>query len=159
MADAPLTDAGVWFPPPLWFLGGAAAGWILNRQWPLALATPDNPRTLPAIALVLLVAALALIAWAFVTFRRWKTAIIPHNPATRIVQDGPFAYSRNPLYVGMTTATLGIGVLMNTLWVPMMIPIVLVLVYQMVIRREEAYLTSAFPDDYRAYCARVRRWI
>ena len=155
----PLDNPGVRFPPPLLFVIAMLAGWLLNRQWPLLIAAEGRSMAQLAAGGILVVAALALAFWAISTFRRWKTAVIPRRAATRIVQDGPFAYTRNPMYVGMTTLTIGVSLLFNTWWVLLMLPLVLTVLVLTVVRREEAYLTDAFPDDYRAYCARVRRWI
>ena len=107
----------------------------------------------------MIVAGLALLAWAAATFRQHKTAIIPHKPASQVVSAGPYRVSRNPMYVGMTTLTVGVSLLSNILWILLWAPIAISILYFTVIRREEAYLTSAFPVEYRAYCARVRRWL
>ena len=153
-----IDNAGVRFPPPLLSVLAILAGWLLDRQWPLPIASQGRSATQLALGWIVILAAFALAFWAISTFRRWKTAVIPRKPATRIVQDGPFAYSRNPMYVGMTMLTVGVGVLLNTWWVLAMTPVALTVLYLKVVRREEAYLASTFPDDYRAYCARVRRW-
>lgn len=59
---------------------------------------------MPASALVgiaLLVLAIAIDSWGFMTMKAARTNILPHNPAHALVRSGPFRFSRNPLYIGM----------------------------------------------------------
>jgi protein-S-isoprenylcysteine O-methyltransferase Ste14 len=76
-----------------------------------------------------------------------------------LVQDGLFAFSRNPMYLGMVLVVLGVATLLRGA-VPFVVPVVLaVLLYLRFIRFEERALEQTFGDDYRAYKARVRRWL
>ena len=73
---------------------------------------------------------------------------------TRVVQDGPFRFSRNPGYLSLTMLYAWIAVLRNALWAVVLLPVV---VY--VIEREERYLERTFGEEYLNYKARVRRWV
>ena len=159
MPAAPLAHPGVRFPPPLLFVAAALAGVLLHRQWPLPIL--DGGRTTATLVLgwVLVADGLALIAWGITTFVRAQTKVFPNQPASRIVDNGPFRFTRNPMYVGFTAAYLGGALLANTFWMPLLLPLVLWALYAFVIRREERYLESAFGVDYDAYRARVRRWL
>jgi protein-S-isoprenylcysteine O-methyltransferase Ste14 len=157
--EIPLANAGVRVPPPLWFVAGLAAGWIADRYviaLPLPLALASIARSAGP---VFMVAGIALVGWGMMTFRRAGTAIVPHLPASRIVSSGPYRFTRNPMYSGLTIVYLGVPALLASWWPLLLLPVVLLAVFQMVIRREEAYLGSAFGDEYAAYRARVRRWI
>ena len=92
------------------------------------------------------------------TFRKFRTAVLPHRPATVLVDTGIYAYTRNPMYTGLTVAYLGGVLLTGVLWVLILLPIVLTLLVTQVIRREERYLRTRFPEAYAAYCTRVGRW-
>ena len=85
---------------------------------------------------------------------------MPTNlPATRFVARGAYAISRNPMYVGGSAFFLGIGFTAGSLWLlTAYLPLGLYLRLY-VVPREEAYLEQTFGDDYRAYCAKVRRWL
>jgi len=72
---------------------------------------------------------------------------------------GPYRFTRNPMYVGMATLYVGGTLLLNDLWPLALLPVVITLVQRRVIAKEEAYLERTFGDVYRAYKARVRRWI
>jgi protein-S-isoprenylcysteine O-methyltransferase Ste14 len=75
------------------------------------------------------------------------------------VTDGPFRYTRNPIYVALTLFYLGIGVVLNALWVLLLIVPLIVVMQLGVITREERYLERKFGDEYLRYKARVRRWL
>jgi protein-S-isoprenylcysteine O-methyltransferase Ste14 len=83
----------------------------------------------------------------------------PYKPATALAVHGPYRYTRNPMYLAMTIFYLGLTLLVNTLWPLVLLPAVLLVVQRGVINREERYLERTFGDAYRAYKARVRRWL
>lgn len=153
-----LQSPGVRFPPPLLFVGGLVAGWLLGR-FVRALPMAADGRALDAAGTVFIVLGVGLAAWGMITFRLARTAIVPLHPASRIVTNGPYRFTRNPMYTGLTLAYLGISLYMNSVWALLALPIVLALLVRLVVRREEAYLRGAFPDEYGAYQSRVRRWL
>jgi protein-S-isoprenylcysteine O-methyltransferase Ste14 len=69
---------------------------------------------------------------------------------------GPYAYTRNPLYLGSIIIALGFGVASRSLWVALAIIILFLGIYLPVIRSEESYLRSAF-NDFDDYARRVPR--
>ncbi len=155
----PLRHPGVRFPPPFLFAGGLLVGWWLSGLRPLPLL-PDALRRLnEPVGLVLIAGGLALIFWGIATFRAHRTAVFPNQPAARIVQQGPYRFTRNPMYTGMTCAYTGFTLLMNDIWPLVFLPAVLFLLVRLVIAREERYLTSAFPTEYSEYRRQVRRWL
>jgi protein-S-isoprenylcysteine O-methyltransferase Ste14 len=94
-----------------------------------------------------------------ITFRRAKTAIIPYQPATQLVESGPYKFTRNPMYTGMTLAYLGGTALLYSLWPLLLLPVVLTALMRLVVDREEAYLGHAFGSAYDDYRSRVRRFL
>ena len=159
MAEPPIANPGVRFPPPLLFAAGFLLGWLIHRRWPRPLLPAEWYSTGEAIGLAAVVAAVAIVIWAFATFLRHRTAIYPNQPAARIVRDGPYRWTRNPMYVSMTVIYVGLTLLVNALLPLLLLPFVLVLLVRLVINREERYLRSAFSDEYAAYCRDVRRWL
>ena len=79
-----------------------------------------------------------------VTFWRARTAIIPHRPASRLVRHGPYRFTRNPMYVGLTGLYTGLALIFNVGWPLVLLPLVLVVLWGVVIQREERYLRAAF---------------
>jgi protein-S-isoprenylcysteine O-methyltransferase Ste14 len=164
MNDAPgvpLRSPGVRFPPPTVFVAGWLLGWLLESRverirlvgasadrWPLVIG-----------GTLFLAAGLVVIAWGLLTFFRARTAVMPHHSASRLVTHGPYRFTRNPMYLGMTLLHLGLALRANMGWPLLLLPLVLYTLYRLVISREERYLTSAFGAAYEDYRRRVRRWI
>lgn len=92
-------------------------------------------------------------------FKKASTTIIPDEPPTALLQDGLFARSRNPIYVGMAVILLGTGLMTGHVWPLLIVPVFIVLVQAFWIVREEENLEAAFGQVYRDYKQKVRRWL
>jgi protein-S-isoprenylcysteine O-methyltransferase Ste14 len=158
-APVPLSNAGVRFPPPLIFVIGLLVGWALDRYWYALPLSRSTGFTLGFPGWILVALGVILAGWGMVTFRRARTAIHPHRSASQLVTNGPYRFTRNPMYTGLTLAYLGGAALLDSAWPIILLPIVLIVLVRGVILREEAYLSQAFSADYAAYTARVRRWL
>ena len=111
------------------------------------------------LALTLIIGGLLLDGMAAGLFRRRGTAVEPWKPSTVLINEGPYRFSRNPIYLGFAITYAGLAIAMNS-WVALMLLFpCLVVVDRFVIRREERYLEARFGVDYIAYCGRVRRWL
>ena len=158
MSDASSDTSGVGFPPPLIYAGGFAAGYGAHRLLPIRLwLEPTVVQSL--LGWGLLVGGVLLAVSAAYLFRRAGTTPNPAKPTSALVIGGPYRFTRNPMYVGMATLYCGGTLLLNDPWPLAFLPLVMALVQRRVIAREEAYLERKFGDVYRAYKARVRRWI
>lgn len=155
------SSPGVKFPPPFLFLLGLGLAWLLESRVKRVRLADSIPtaHALELLGIATLAAGFALMLWGLLTFARVRTGIIPHRPATQIVQHGPYRFTRNPMYTGMATAYLGGTFIMNSLWALLLLPFVMYALYNLVIKREEYYLSSAFPAEYGEYTKRVRRWL
>lgn len=148
--------AGVPLPPPLIFLLGLGAGGLAE----LVRSTEGPPRPVPmTIAIVAVVLWFALDGSASIRFRRAGTPIIPFKPSTALVVDGPYRYSRNPIYLGMAALYVGLAFLLAWMWALLLLPVVVVAVDRLIIAREELYLERKFGQAYVEYKRHVRRWI
>jgi protein-S-isoprenylcysteine O-methyltransferase Ste14 len=156
MTSSPVDSPGVNVPPPFFFIVAIGGGVLLHRSMPLTIGW-DAPRVIGAWTFIALFAA--LMAWSFLWFARRRTTIIPNQPANALVLDGPFRFTRNPLYLAMALLTLGAGLWLNTWWVLILLIPTIALVDRLVIAREEAYLRRRFGAEYDAFTARVRRWL
>ncbi|MEP3480950.1 MAG: isoprenylcysteine carboxylmethyltransferase family protein [Fuerstiella sp.] len=108
---------------------------------------------------VLIISGIGLMNWGLFTFRRARTAIYPNQPARQLVANGPYRFSRNPMYVGLAMMTVGIGLLADNIWMLIFLPITLTVLWKLVIQKEEQYLRSEFGSVYEKYQQQVRRWI
>lgn len=73
-----------------------------------------------------------------------------------VTSTGPYAYTRNPLYLGSIIIAAGFAVAARSWWIVALLIILFVLIYVPVIRSEEAFLRSQFPG-YEDYARRVPR--
>jgi protein-S-isoprenylcysteine O-methyltransferase Ste14 len=142
--------------PPLYFVGPLVAGLLLQRKRPASLLPGPLARL---VGLPLLVGGIALARWGFQTMRRADVSPDVHRPVAALVTDGPFGYTRNPLYLSLTLTYLGIAFLFNAQWPVLWLPGVLLAVERGVIDREERYLERRFGAAYVEYRARVHRWL
>lgn len=155
----PLQNPGVRLPPPFLFVGGFLAGLGLDGLLPLPLVPGGAVALGVFVGWCLVALGLLLLAWAMFTFLGAKTAIIPTQPASGIVEAGPYRFSRNPMYVGLGLLYVGLALWLNRLWPVLLLPVVYALLWSLVVAREERYLKGAFGETYAAYRARVRRWL
>jgi protein-S-isoprenylcysteine O-methyltransferase Ste14 len=154
-----LPHPGVRFPPPFLFAAGLLLGWWLSHRKPIRLLPDHWLRVSEILALAVGAAGLVLIFWGIATFHAHRTAVFPNQPAARIVRSGPYRFTRNPMYTGMTGLYFALTLLLNDAWPLLFLPVVLLLLVRLVITREERYLSMAFPSEYAEYRRQVRRWL
>jgi len=144
-------------PPPVWTLIVGAAMWVLNRTYPALCVIPAPWNLLGC--LVMAIAPIPPIA-AFIQFSRAHTTVNPHKPdaATTLVTSGVYAWTRNPMYLGLSILLLGWAIKLgnlSSLWGPVLfVP----LIRFIQIGPEEDALRRRFPEEYEAYLLNVNRW-
>jgi protein-S-isoprenylcysteine O-methyltransferase Ste14 len=149
------STADVVAPPPLIF----AIGWVLG----LALHLRFRARLVVGpsrwLGGLLAAAGAGLIAWAIWSLRRAGTDPRPDRPTTALVTDGPYRHTRNPIYVGFVGMYAGLLLVVGTPWPALFLPVVLRVIRQGVVAREERYLAVRFGDAFADYVAHARRWL
>jgi protein-S-isoprenylcysteine O-methyltransferase Ste14 len=80
------------------------------------------------------------------------------NPPTRIVTEGPYALTRNPMYLGHLIFMLGLAVTFRS-WVALVILVLRAIWFHRRVVADEARLAVRFGAEYRDYAARVKRWL
>jgi len=149
-------NPGVIAPPPLIYAVAIVLSLFLHRRVPLPLV-PGKVKT-PLGALIV-GGSVAIGLSALLKMREVGTNVNPMQPTTTLVTTGPFRFTRNPIYLAITLTYAGLGVLFNTLWSLLLLPVVLLLMNRGVIEREEAYLERKFGAQYQTYKESVRRWL
>ena len=76
-----------------------------------------------------------------------------------LITDGPFRFTRNPIYLGFVLIYLGMGMILNSAWVVLLTPVVVIALTLAIIVRDERLLENHFGDQYADYRARTRRWL
>ena len=148
------------FPPPGIYGGVFLVGLLLETVWRLPIArTASGERVLEDVGTWIVIAAIVLALWGVATFWLRGTSVLPFKPTAALVRTGPYRFTRNPMYLGMTLAHLGLALAMNTGWALLLLPVAVYLIVRLVIRVEEKYLGRVFGDEYAEFRRRVRRWI
>ena len=112
----------------------------------------------PTGLLVFLLGA-ALAAWGWLIFLSRRTTTIPGETPRTLVTSGPYQFTRNPMYVGLSIAYLGEAVIQHQVIPVVLLPLIIAYVNQVVIPVEEERLRAVFGHEYDRYAARVRRWL
>jgi len=119
----------------------------------------DTSAATTALGWLLVAAFAAWNGWALVTMARHRTALLPGGATTALIESGPFAWSRNPLYVGLLALSAGLALLAGSMWALLALPLEWALLRWGAVLPEERYLTRTFGPEYAAYSSRVRRWL
>ncbi len=144
--------------PALIFVVFLVPGYIMDLffQTPLP-GIPDNCKIYTA--LLFAVAAIAVVTWSFVVFRKNRTSADPYSPATTIVKTGPFRISRNPFYLGVFAAYMAMILIIDSVFMIPLLVLMMAVLHFGVVLREEEYLEKKFGEEYLKYKREVRRWI
>ncbi len=145
-------------PPPIQGIIVGLIMWAIS-QWTPGLSTEIIGGK--ALALIFGGVGIVMEIIAAIAFIRAKTTVTPLKPekASRLVVEGLYRISRNPMYLGLLLLLIAWG-----LWLanPLNIAVIAGWVFYITefqIKPEEKALREKFGDDYEAYCKRVRRWI
>lgn len=143
--------------PPAWLLPAGLVAWAMDSWLPL------YPWLLPpwnwALAVPAWLASLALTGRGARGLASHGTTIYPNGQASALVTDGPYRYSRNPMYLGMALLVLGFALALGSVGALLGVPVFMLAVQWLFILPEERRLEGLFGEAYRGYCRRVRRWL
>lgn len=143
--------------PPLIYVAAAAAAVGLDLLLPVVLWPLTGPLVLLGWAILL--GAIGLDIAAMRTMARQRANIFPHRAATALVTSGPFAWSRNPIYLGNTLALGGAALAFSNPWFLMTGLPAAIAVTHLAIKREEAHMAARFGAAWVAYARRTGRWV
>lgn len=142
--------------PPVYFL---AAILLEGGIWGLAPPILPFPIWLRVSGGILMLLGSGLVLGTVPLFHRHTTTIRPGEKSTALITDGPYRFTRNPIYLGMALVLAGLALLLGSLLPLLVVPFFILVIDALVIRLEERMLTSEFGDTYRSYTKRVRRWL
>ncbi len=83
----------------------------------------------------------------------------PANPPRRLVIEGPYRYSRNPLYLGRLLVLLGVSVYLGSMGILALAAVLFLFVHFVVLPREEGRLQARYGEAWLHYSNRISRWV
>lgn len=149
-------NPGILLPPPFLFITALAAGVLIDGN---VLRWRHVTHLSQWVGVGVALTGLMLIGVTLALFRRHRTRPEPWEPASALIAEGPYRFSRNPMYLGMAVAAVGIAIFFDSIAALALLAGVVLVIDRWVIAREEAYLARRFGDEFEAYRKRVRRWI
>ncbi len=159
MGNQPAAHTHPWEIAEMVFGVAFLLGLILGYLIPLPLSQLV-PRIVSAGAgITLVLVGLTIIVITRRQFHQAGQPTDPGNPTTLLITTGLFSWSRNPLYLGGVVFFIGLGALLNSLWLLILVIPTMIAVYLILIAPEERYLEAKFDEPYRRYTMSVRRWI
>ena len=141
--------------PPALFLGTIGVEVLLRLALPVANIVPGPLR---ALGVLFLAGGLTLTVAADAQFKRVRTEIHPFKRPLVLVTGGAFRLSRNPMYLGLVAALVGVALVLGSVAALVVPPLFAFVLATRFIRHEEHTMADRFGDAYGAYAGRVRRW-
>ena len=167
---APIRSGDWFFVLPTWvqIVGGLGAcvlfaylGYLL---WiPLPFDVASNAETI----LRMIGLAFFIVGWSLVLWARWTLGALygvstsftaPLQAHHRLIQNGPYAFVRHPMYLGYWLLLVGVTLIYRT-WTPLLFLVMCLASFSRRAEREEKVLAEKFADEWRAYVARVPRFV
>jgi protein-S-isoprenylcysteine O-methyltransferase Ste14 len=135
-----------------------------SLMWLLAWAFPGLAVELPArtgVAIALALAGIGTVVAGVLQFRKARTTVNPMNPgaSSALVVGGVYRVTRNPMYLGFAIALLGWAIFLANPLALLVLPVFTVYMTRFQILPEERVLEARFGADFKAYAAKVRRWL
>ncbi len=147
-------------PPLIWMMLAMLVSWLISRlsldEWWIAGSGSDIVATIAGVA------GIAIAVAGVVAFRQSSTTVNPHDieSASALVSNGPYRFTRNPMYLGMALLiaawSLGVGTLVGLVAGEVLFVAVMT---RLQIQPEERMLSAKFGVVYDQYCTRARRWL
>lgn len=147
--------AEIFAPGPVLALGAFAIGFVLHLLSPLSVI--PTPWNLIGGGVLVIVGSVVLLS-GILKMRQIGKSPSHEDEPTELITDGPFQYTRNPLYLALIVIYLGLTAILNSPW-PLIPLVILVWYFDRMAKREEEYLEAEFGDEFIEYTENVRRWL
>lgn len=118
------------------------------------IGTPYN-----YIGILLIGSGIWLNLWSDRLFKTKQTTVKPFEKSDSLIEEGPFVFSRNPMYLGMVIILLGVAVLLGSIMLFIISVAFFILIRVIFIPQEETALEETFGQGFIEYKKRVRRWL
>ena len=151
-----MIDIKTKFPPPLVAL---TFGFLINYTKNIFPKIEIKNKIIFGSSMI--ISGLIIILFAIILFKKYQTTITPLNPfnATKLMTDGIYKFSRNPMYLGLLLTLVGISTILNPIGGFFLIPLFVLYLNLFQIIPEENAMADLFKDEFLDYKKKVRRWI
>ncbi|MCF1434970.1 MULTISPECIES: methyltransferase family protein [Rhizobium/Agrobacterium group] len=145
--------------PPLLYVGACVLAFFLNAYIAPVSPFEEQEPVMWMTGAMIATGAIAIDFWAIKTLMSNYTPLSQHQRARRLVTEGPYRYSRNPIYLGYTLLMIAAGMILGNVWLILAAPLTAMLTTMIAIRCEEMHLLVRFGVDFERYCQHTRRWL
>ena len=148
----------IYIPPPLLYGAMFFAAVLIQKILPLN-------RTFFYSIPSKIIGSLTILIGLFFTFPalrqffKTRNTLVTIKPANSLQTTGIYSVSRNPMYISLLLFYTGLSFIIGNWWNLVVLPLLVLIVQEYVIKREEKYLNRRFGQQYLDYKAKVRRWI
>ena len=149
----------LYIPVPWVFVLIFLIGLVFQLMFPLNILTRETSFFVIIIGIVLFASGMLLATWSLIIFRKARTTTTPGESSKKLVRNGPYRFTRNPMYVSLTLAYIGEAGFLTQSWPIIVLPFVLAYVNWIVIPLEEEILKKDFKEEYEYYCSKIPRWL
>ncbi len=153
--NSSVDHAGVRIPPPVIYITLLVAGVVMDSAWMRGELAETSSMT---IGLAVFLAGCLISGFSVPRHKKEGSNIEPWKPTTKIMADGLYGRSRNPIYVAMAMLYAGIAIGADSGMAMLLLLPCLIIIRYYVIAREERYLGQKFGAEYEEYMRTVRRW-
>ncbi len=143
------------FLPPTYFFIALLISALLHFLLPLIMII-NYPLNL--IGFVFFIVGTGLNIWADQLFKKESTTVKPFETPSLLMQTGPFKFSRNPMYLGMTLLLIGAGFILGSITSFSGAVLFVIAMEIIFIPQEESNLQEKFGDEFKNYKRSVKRW-
>jgi protein-S-isoprenylcysteine O-methyltransferase Ste14 len=150
--------AGVYIPPPVIYVGIYFFAFFLQWILPINNSLMEKDAT-KFIGIIFFLTGIYLALRGVKRFIQTGNTLVTMKPATSLQIEGIYTFTRNPMYFGLACLYLGFTCFFGNWWNIILFPILIIVIQEYVIKREEKYLEQKFGEDYKRYRENVRRWV
>ncbi|MFN8255732.1 MAG: isoprenylcysteine carboxylmethyltransferase family protein [Bacteroidales bacterium] len=151
-------NPGILIPPPLIYAAFFGLAYLVKSIYPINVQILKS-HNFHILGWVLILITLAILLPGLWKFWRTKNTLVTIKPANSLQTKGIYAYTRNPMYLGLLLLYTALACFSGNCWTLIFLPVLFIIVQVYIIRREEKYLDRAFAEEYKIYRKKVRRWI
>ena len=146
-------------PVPWIFVSGYLIGVPFQLLFQLKFKSPVIVKIYLVAGIIMFLFAVIIASWCLLIFRKAHNTTTPGIRSARLITNGPYRISRNPMYISLIFAYIGEAAILNQLCPLIVLPAVIYYVNNIIIPVEEELLAGEFDGEYQNYQRQVPKWL